>query len=162
MKNSLFYNVPENFASIDNIFSPWEAKIGMSIKISMSADRECKVFTPPQYMALKLLDISKQLNRFWYMSLHLFFSNMKWTVFVAVARKLGNPTSSPGAHFRHQNRSISQWNTQCFCSKFWRYKLSGHLQKTEKIHCIKSIIFCVIYLWILPRKLVTPSYPGVR
>jgi hypothetical protein len=39
--------------------------------------------------------------------------------------------------------------TPRFCSKFWRYKVSGHLQKTEKFHCIKSIIFCVIYLWNL-------------
>jgi hypothetical protein len=36
------------------------------------------------------------------------------TVFVAVARKPGNPTSSPGANF------FSQWNTRSFCSKFWK------------------------------------------
>jgi hypothetical protein len=53
IKDSLFYNVPENFASIDKVFSPWEAKIGMVIKISMSADRKSKIFTPPQNTPLK-------------------------------------------------------------------------------------------------------------
>jgi hypothetical protein len=61
IKDSLFYNEPENFASIDEVFSPWEAKIGMVIKISMSTDRKSKMFTPPQNMPLKkhFLDIFK-------------------------------------------------------------------------------------------------------
>jgi hypothetical protein len=33
-----------------------------------------------------------------------FQTNMLTRTPVAVAQKLGNPTSSPGAHFRHQNQ----------------------------------------------------------
>jgi hypothetical protein len=53
IKERLFYNVPENFASIDEIFNlrvrVREAKIG---KINVGRS-ECKIFTPPQNTALK-------------------------------------------------------------------------------------------------------------
>jgi hypothetical protein len=88
-------------------------------------------------------------TQIWSFKPKLFTQTAIRTVFVAVAQKLGNPTSYPGAHFRHQNLSISQWNTQSFCSIFCKYNVSVQLQNTEKFHCIKSFSFCVIYLWNL-------------
>jgi hypothetical protein len=54
IKERLFYNVSENFASIDEIFSlPSTVYEKQKSAKSMSADRECKIFTPPQIRPLK-------------------------------------------------------------------------------------------------------------
>jgi hypothetical protein len=133
----------------------------------MSADRESKIFTPPQNTALKnkFLYISKPWNQFWYVYLHLFYSNMKFqtklfnqtairTVFVAVAQKLGNPTSCPGAHFRHQNRNCRN-QTFLFPSvgtRFFYFPLLqsdfpiSHLcSQTSSFHLVQS--YFRISLW---------------
>jgi hypothetical protein len=69
---------------------------------------ECKTI----YTKYGFLDISKQWNRFWYASLYLFFSIMKFQsnlftrtpgrIVFLVVQKLGYPTSSPGASISAQ------------------------------------------------------------
>jgi hypothetical protein len=83
------------------------------------------------------------------MSLHLFFSDMKFqtnmltqtpvrTVFVAAAR---NWVTQPCPQVHIFGTKINQFPNEIlnvFALKFGRYEVSGHLQKTEiEFHCIK-------------------------
>jgi hypothetical protein len=92
------------------------------------------------------------------MSLHLFFSNMKFqtnlltdsdtcrTVFVAVARKLGNPPRPQVHIFGTKIDKFPNEILNVFTPNFEDIKFQAIFKIQEKFHCIKSIIFCVIYL----------------